>query len=430
MCGRAVQTKTTLDSAEAILSRSHPSNYDSHVNKDEVTIRVNLPPRPPQQHSSTKRCCNDYYFSNRHDNLNLSPGMKSIVFCKEPCKTENGSPSTTSTATTPTSSTTTASETTSTIRMREKVWGIVSRAGTKNLPLDEGPAQHFSNMMFNARSDTLYEKRTYRDLAIRGNTCVWAIDGFFEWKQPDKNVLSKNSNKQPYFVCRRDGLPLLIPGLWKSVRTGRRRQRSQDNYGESLPSSDEDILLDTFTHLTTDTCAPLRWLHHRQPVFLWNSQFANEWILNPSEGLVNQMASLASGVMEEDSLLTWHPVTKLMSNVKYRNADSIKPIKIETVPSVKSFFIGGVKNSNKRKTVTNQDKSKSRTILDHLNLKCKDDIDLKRQRINEDVPIVTLSQSGQMKLVKVDHQEKTQGTKYDSKSKKKKGTITNFFACK
>merc|ERR1719491_1847765 len=100
------------------------------------------------------QCCDDYYFSKCHDNLNLSPGMKSIVFCKEPSQTENASPSTV----TPTTSTVTASEPMSTICMREKVWGIVPRSGTRNMPLDEGPALHFSNMMYNARSDTLYEK--------------------------------------------------------------------------------------------------------------------------------------------------------------------------------------------------------------------------------------------------------------------------------
>merc|ERR1719491_616590 len=374
------------------------------------------------------QCCDDYYFSKCHDNLNLSPGMKSIVFCKEPSQTENASPSTV----TPTTSTVTASEPMSTICMREKVWGIVPRSGTRNMPLDEGPALHFSNMMYNARSDTLYEKRTYRDLAIRGNTCVWAIDGFFEWKQPDKNVLSKNSNKQPYFVCRRDGLPLLIPGLWKSVRTGRRRQPPQEKYGESSPSPHEDILLDTFTHLTTDACAPLQWLHHRQPVFLWNSQFATEWIMNPNEGLVNQMASLASNVMEEDSLLMWHPVTKFMSNVKYRNADSIKPIKIETVPSVKSFFIGGVSSNNKFKITANQGNHKPRAIIGHLNLKGKDDIERKRKSTNEGVPHFTLSQSRQKEHVKGYHQAclKTQLKKHDSETKKKKGKITSFFAHK
>ena len=136
-------------------------------------------------------------------------------------------------------------------------------------------------------------------------TCVWAIDGFFEWKQPGKNVLSNSSAKQPYFIQRRDGLPLLIPGLWKSVRTGRKRHRQQEIPGGSV-SSPDDILLDTFTHLTTDACEPLQWIHHRQPVFLWNSELATEWIMNPSEGLVTQMASSASSMTEKDSLLMWH----------------------------------------------------------------------------------------------------------------------------
>lgn len=334
--------------------------------------------------------------------------MKGIVFCKESYTTENrDSAPAVPTSPDPAASTTTASS----ICMREKVWGIVPRAGTKNHPLDQGPGQHFSNMMYNARSDTLYEKKTYRDLAIRGNTCVWAVDGFFEWKQPDKNVLSNSNAKQPYYVCRRDGRPLLIPGLWKSVRTGRRRQRPQETSERSSPSY-EDVLLDTFTHLTTGACAPLRWLHHRQPVFLWDTQLAIEWIMNPSEGLVDQMASLASGTTEEDSLLTWHPVTKSMSSVKYRNADSIIPIKIKTVPSVKSFFTGGASSTYKRKTTVYQG-SKGITKVGNLNREGNHGNGSKRKFINEDVSCI-----------------KTSFKKENSEINKKKRSIAHFFAPK
>lgn len=49
------------------------------------------------------------------------------------------------------------------------VWGIIPRSGSKEIPLPEGPSKHFSNLMFNARSDTLYDKRTFRDLVLQGN---------------------------------------------------------------------------------------------------------------------------------------------------------------------------------------------------------------------------------------------------------------------
>ena len=37
--------------------------------------------------------------------------------------------------------------------------------------------------------------------------------------------------------------------------------------------------------------------------------------------------------------IAWHPVTKRMSKTNYKDPDCIKPIQIETVRSVKSFFV-------------------------------------------------------------------------------------------
>lgn len=426
MCGRAAQTNHSLQSAEAILLQlSIPHN--NNINKHDGNM---VSSQKPLRQSSAIEFPNGSH-QKFNDNLNLSPGMKGVVFCKE-LSTDDNRP-TTNDNTASTTNHSTSNTLTLKICMRVKVWGIVPREGTKKSPLDEGPGQHFSNMMYNARSDTLYEKKTYRDLAIRGNTCVWAIDGFFEWKQPGKNVLSNSSAKQPYFIQRRDGLPLLIPGLWKSVRTGRKRHRQQEIPGGSV-SSPDDILLDTFTHLTTDACEPLQWIHHRQPVFLWNSELATEWIMNPSEGLVTQMASSASSMTEKDSLLMWHPVTKLMSNVKYQNVDSVERIKIETVPSVKSFFIGGVSSNNRKITKAQHINNKNVTAFSGLKTKGKYGMNPKKNYIGEDLVSQNPSKTEEQKQLYGDNLrcKKTQFKKgdYEAKTKTKKGTITSFFTYK
>jgi len=384
MCGRAVQTKTSLQSAESIFIHYFPSNHNLRRNKDRGTDVVTSS-LPIQQRSS-----DDCSYCKLDDNLNLSPGMKCIVFSKG-LHVENGP----------------------TICMQEKVWGIIPHSGTINSPLDEGASKHFSNMMYNARSDTLYEKKTYRDLAIRGNTCIWVIDGFFEWKQPVKNVLSTCRTKQPYFVRRRDGLPLLVPGLWKSVKTGRKCEQSQ-----------EDLVLDTFTHLTTNACAPLHWLHHRQPVFLLDSKFATEWIINPSQGLVNEMSLLASAITEKDCFLEWHPVTKSMSKVNYRDTDSVEPIKIQTVPSVKSFFLGGMNNCGKIKTATKKGNLKVVTEVKHHT-------DRKRKYFRDQVLSPSLSQSIPKKESQGGSQDSFKRVKISKcEIEERKACITDFFKSK
>jgi putative SOS response-associated peptidase YedK len=216
------------------------------------------------------------------------------------------------------------------IRADRKIWGLVPRSGTKQSPLATGMNQHFSNLMFNARSDTLYTKPTFSRLAAAGKTCLVALDGFFEWKAV---VGNKASKKQPYFVYRKQQQQqmvseqgknqeqrpyLLLAGLWTSVATGR----------------PEEPTLDTFTMLTADACEPLQWLHSRMPVFVWDETLAMKWLASPSQKVHQQLdeAALRTG----PHMLAWHAVTPEMSSTKFRASDSIQAL--PQMKTVKSFF--------------------------------------------------------------------------------------------
>mmetsp|Transcript_14322 Transcript_14322/g.21694 ORF Transcript_14322/g.21694 Transcript_14322/m.21694 type:complete len:182 (+) Transcript_14322:3-548(+) len=78
----------------------------------------------------------------------------------------------------------------------------------------------------------------------------------------------------------------------------------------------------------------------------------------------------------DSCLLTWHPVSKKMSNISYRNKDCIEAIKIEKIPSIKSFFSKVAKNtatktkqnktSLKRKKQSGPVDKRSKTATDNL----------------------------------------------------------------
>lgn len=264
MCGRSVLTLAALQMACEMIKKTSSTEVINDINEDI------------------------------HDNLNLSPGMQSVVFHK----IGEGS----------------------TIGHSTKIWGLISRGGTVSQPLPEGANKHFENLMFNARSDTLYEKRTFLDLARRGQTCLWAMDGFYEWKKDPTSA-----TKQPYYVYRKSKTPLLVPGLWTKVPTGR------------IVHGEPEIL-ETFTHITTDACKPLRWLHHRQPCFVWDLKLAVQWLLNPSEALLREISQAATEMNDENNQLAWHAVTKQMSNVSYRGDDCNHAIKIPKIATLSSFF--------------------------------------------------------------------------------------------
>jgi len=205
-----------------------------------------------------------------------------------------------------------------------KIWGLITRHGTPNDPLPIGPSKHFANLMFNARSETAKEKKSFRPLLQNGQTCIIALDGFYEWKSPENGLIRRDTKKQPYYVHRKGGVPLLTAGLYTNVPTGRKMCDGTDE------------MLSTFTILTTSACSKLGWLHHRMPLIIWSESDAIRWLKHPSPELMLEMSLAISRSNHDD--LVWHPVTKKVNSVKYAGNDCNKPVAIESIPSVKSFF--------------------------------------------------------------------------------------------
>lgn len=310
MCGRTVQSQSAVLAASSGLSRADRQGISV---VDEIGPRITEDSHGEIASSSANSVAeesDDLQSQLREepgsypwrDNFNLSPGHDAVVFTME----EDGA-----------------------IHMSRKVWGLIPKNGTENNPLPRGASKHFSNLMFNARSDTLFSKPTFSRLLNQRKTCLVAFDGFFEWKADA--LAGGKGKKQPFYIYPKqvgnDKLEkkkkqpekyLLMAGLWDSVTTG-------------WP---EQPRLDTFTILTTEVCDPLKWLHTRMPVCVWDEKLALEWLKQPSQKIENELQKGANGT--EGTLIQWHAVTPKMSSTKYRSLDSIKAI--PKPKSVKSFF--------------------------------------------------------------------------------------------
>lgn len=220
------------------------------------------------------------------------------------------------------------------------VWGLIPNNGSHHAPhlLPSDPkfssSPHYK--MFNARSETIYEKRSFRGLIRNGQTCILAVDGYYEWTK--SSASSSDKRKQPYFVCNKDkNLPLLLAGIWSCVKTGRQAHESE-----------ELEMLTTFTILTTDARPDHQWLHPRQPVLVRDISIALEWLLQPSPTVLNNLLQSARPNKEgnlidkkqEPDLVTIYPVSKIINDGKYQGADCTVEVKLmETnLPSLKSYF--------------------------------------------------------------------------------------------
>ena len=297
MCGRTAQTQQVV----ALSARHFGLSVDvpSHNNVNAGTgahhpSSSGDAPNPGASHTTT----DSPYGYEWRDNYNLSPGMDAMVFYKDDGE----------------------------MRVDRKVWGLVNKRGTLSNPLPRGMGKHFEGLMFNARAETLYQKPSFGRLTSMGRSCIIAFDGFFEWKAELKG------KKQPYFVRSKKSESsrpfLLMAGLWNRVPT----------CWEDAP------YLDTFTIITTEVCEPLRWLHTRMPVCVWDVDLAQQWLDRPTEKIHN--------ILEQSSRQTpmdyfdWHSVTTDMSSTKFRSADSLKPL--AKVSVVKDYFMAAAASKPKK----------------------------------------------------------------------------------
>jgi len=440
MCGRAAQTADSLATAENILQQNaRTSNYQ-------------VDPSSRNDSSSSHHHDNDSQQQQQHqdsDCYNLAPGNHFVIFHaaqpKQPRTAHaQNNENTTTTTITPNSSS-------RIITSSSKIWGLCPKHGTPKQPLEKGPGKHFANLMYNARSDTLYEKYTFSKLALGYQTCLWPISGYYEWKQDDADVLSNSKGKQPYFVKskrRGDGngkandIPLFIPGLWNRVKTGRKQKKKLSKNDEE---EWEDEYIETFTMITTEACSSLRWMHHRQPIMIYNLNLGIEWIFNPSDDVLQKMRQEATGYKENNHsniTIEWHPVTKKMSKISYKGEDCMDPIKIEKVPSVKSFFTATkTKASCKTETsssssngvgVLTKQKPLKRPIVNNLvkgasnNSKKLKTESMKNNKRKTTKNFFTPGNNTTI-LSSLQKQKATNKQKSSATKKPKKGSITSFF---
>ena len=145
--------------------------------------------------------------------------------------------------------------------------------------------------MINARSETLTEKPSFKNLIAR-HRCVIPMQGFYEW-----SVISSGSSKptkQAHYVSRADGEVMTVAGLWSTWIDPNRQQ-----VGSTPPS-----IFRTCTIITTDANDSLRPIHHRMPVILEKDAVA-QW-LDPVD-----MAPLGLLLPAENDVVVYEATTRL-----------------------------------------------------------------------------------------------------------------------
>ncbi|GAA0856658.1 SOS response-associated peptidase [Aliiglaciecola litoralis] len=148
---------------------------------------------------------------------------------------------------------------------------------------------------FNARLATLAEKPTFKHAWEHQQRCIVPALGYYEWRQ-------ENGFKQAYFVCRKDGSPILFGGLYETPNAG-------------LPGS--------FTIITRPAEGPLEPLHHAMPLMFDKAQ-AKHWFANNTQ----QVEQLAWYTYDDD--YRYYPVSSKVNSVANQGAKLVEPTEPES----------------------------------------------------------------------------------------------------
>ena len=148
----------------------------------------------------------------------------------------------------------------------------------------------------NARSETVFQSRLYRDLVVRQRAII-PISGFYEWKRD-------GDRKRPFKIHLCDEPIMSVAGIWNTWRPGTPEERW------------------SFSILTTAANTFMSKIHDRMPVILGRSD-EDAW-LDPEVHEQNALQQLLKPC--PSSWLTAVEVSPLVNSPKNNSAALLEPV--------------------------------------------------------------------------------------------------------
>ena len=156
-------------------------------------------------------------------------------------------------------------------------WGFLS----ENYKTKSGATKR----IINARSETLLEKKSFKDVAV-SQRCLILADGFYEWKRD-------GGGKKAYYIYANDHKSFAFAGLWRS-------EANNTHLGFDSKS---------FVILTRAAVTSIKRIHHRMP-FILNVEHCEAWL--------NGTVATATNLLNENHHieLSCHEVSDRVGNVR------------------------------------------------------------------------------------------------------------------
>jgi len=174
-------------------------------------------------------------------------------------------------------------------------WGLIG-----HWHKDAATARASQSHAINARSESIFEKPTFRD-SFRKHRCLIPADGYYEWA----TALGVYRPKQPFYISRRDEHSLSLAGIW------------------STWISPTGHVIESAAIITREAVGMLEPIHHRMPVIMPSERWG-AW-LDPAQREVETLCDLME-FSEPDRGLTAHAVSDSVNTVANNGAAMTQPI--------------------------------------------------------------------------------------------------------
>ena len=227
------------------------------------------------------------------------------------------------------------------------MWGLIPPWHRSDTPKGHGLTTN------NARIETIKESKLYKPSLENNQRCVVICDGFYEWKT------FKDNSKQPYIIyakqnclmckakseCRNSLSSHTCQIQTQSVEDLSKHWKDGDGWSGQKPlfmagiyskwyptlSSVYDTKLkcpvNSYTIITRESGNIMKWIHHRMPLFLFNTDDVTLW-LDPKVSSFDAIDILSK--RQDEEKLSWHPVSPSVGAIKNQADDLILKVELNS----------------------------------------------------------------------------------------------------
>ena len=167
---------------------------------------------------------------------------------------------------------------------------------------DESEARISQSRAINARSESVFEKLTFRN-AFKSHRCLVPADGYYEWA----TALGRYKSKQPFYISNKDGSPLAMAGIWSEWK------------------SPTGKVWQTAAIITREAVGKLSSIHSRMPLMLPEDRWESWLDLHLQD---SDTARALMDVAHPDAGLYPIPIGTSVNKVGNNGPELIKPIEL------------------------------------------------------------------------------------------------------